>query len=112
VVLQGGGRDVEIPPPSEETCSVLLLLGLHAYHDPSLVSQLARLLTHMLLRSSVLLHSAATLQEGNRRLRLVRPPVEGFQKSVTLHAHGPPTCSCGALCFCPRPRRCRRAAGG
>lgn len=71
-LLQGGGRDVEIPPPSDETCSMLLLLGLHAYHDPSLLAQLARLLTHVLLRSSVLLHCPATLAEGTRRLSLVR----------------------------------------
>lgn len=69
--MQGGGRDVEIAPPSEETCSMLLLLGLHAYHDPALIAQLARLLTHMLLRASVLLNASATLPEGTRRLRLV-----------------------------------------
>ncbi len=63
---------MEIPPPNDETCSLLLLLGMHAYHDPALISQLARLLSHMLLRASVLLHSAATVPEGTRRLRLVR----------------------------------------
>lgn len=60
-----------MPALNEETVGLLLLLGAHAHADLTLLSQLARLLTHTMLRSSHLLLSPPTIADGRRRLELV-----------------------------------------
>ncbi len=71
VCFQNGGADVEIPTMEDDTVGLLLRLGAHAHADVTLLSQLARLLKHMLLRTSLLLSSLPTIAEGNRRIGLV-----------------------------------------
>ena len=63
---------MEVPLPGGDTVGLLLLLGTHAHADTILLSQLARILTHALLRSSFLLSSPPTIAEGRRRIELVR----------------------------------------
>ena len=63
---------MEVPQLTEGTVNMLLLLGERAAADPALLAQLARLLTHTLLRATVLLAAAASMGEGHRRLHLVR----------------------------------------
>lgn len=70
--VQSGGREVEVPQITEGTVHMLLLAGERAACDPALLGQLARLLTHTLLRATVLLGSPRTIGEGHRRLHLVR----------------------------------------
>lgn len=69
--LQNGGADVEISPMEDDTVGLLLRLGAHAHVDVTLLSQLARILKHMLLRTSLLLSSPPTIKEGHRRIELV-----------------------------------------
>lgn len=70
--LQNGGADVEVAPMETDTVGLLLRLGAHAHVHVTLLSQLARILKHALLRSSLLLSSPPTIAEGSRRIELVR----------------------------------------
>ena len=70
--MQNGGPDVEVPTPGDETVGLLLLLGAHAHADVTLLSQLARILKHMILRSSFLLCSPPTIPQGRHHIELVR----------------------------------------
>jgi hypothetical protein len=61
-----------VPQLSQGTVNMLLLLGPRTAADAALLSQLARLLQHTLLRATVLLGAAGGIAEGQRRLLLVR----------------------------------------
>ena len=51
---------------------MLLLLGMHAYHDPVLLTQLARIFRHITLANTVLFASPATIGEAYERSCMVR----------------------------------------
>ncbi|KAK9917111.1 hypothetical protein WJX75_001006 [Coccomyxa subellipsoidea] len=72
ILNRKNAKDVEVPPPGDDTVGLLLLLGAHAHADLTLLSQLARILTHALLRSGFLLSSPPTIAEGRRRIALVK----------------------------------------
>ena len=61
-----------MPQLSEATVGMLLLLGQGAAADPVLLSRLARLLTHSMLRATVLLGAPGTISEGNSCMHRVR----------------------------------------
>ncbi|BDA48856.1 THO complex subunit 2 [Coccomyxa sp. Obi] len=69
---KNGGAEVEIALMEDDTLGLLLRLGAHAHVDLTLLSQLARILRHALVRASVLLSSPPTIAEGNRRVDLVK----------------------------------------
>ena len=85
-------KDVEVPPPGDDTVGLLLLLGAHAHADLTLLSQLARILTHALLRSGFLLSSPPTIAEGRRRIALVR-----FKISSSHYLTVSPKLCCAAM---------------
>jgi hypothetical protein len=72
--LQDGGYKVSVLPLSEDAVSMLLLLGMHAYHDPQLLTQLARIFRHITLANTVLFASPDTMGEA-------------YQRSVTVGLH-------------------------
>ena len=69
--MQDGGRTIPVPPLSEDAVSLLLLLGMHAYHDPVLLTQLARIFRHIILANTVLFASPATIGEAYERSCMV-----------------------------------------
>ena len=69
--MQDGGRTVHVLPLSEDAVSLLLLLGMHAYHDPELLTQLARIFRHIILANTVLFASPATIGEAYERSCMV-----------------------------------------
>ena len=69
--MQDGGRTIHVPPLSEDAVSMLLLLGMHAYHDPVLLTQLARIFRHITLANTVLFASPATIGEAYERSCMV-----------------------------------------
>ena len=62
---------MHVPPLSEDAVSMLLLLGMHAYHDPVLLTQLARIFRHITLANTVLFASPATIGEAYERSCMV-----------------------------------------
>ena len=78
--MQDGGRTIGVPSLSEDAVSMLLLLGMHAYHAPVLLTQLARIFRHITLANTVLFASPATIGEAYERSCMVslgqtmRPP--------------------------------------
>ena len=71
MTLQDGGRTVSVQSLSENAISMLLLLGMHAYHDPQLLTQLARIFRHMTLSNSTLFASSTTIKEAHERASMV-----------------------------------------
>ena len=62
---------MRIQPLSESAVSLLLLLGLNAYHDPQLLTQLARIFRHTTLSNTILFASPATIKEAYERSCMV-----------------------------------------
>lgn len=71
-----------VPPLSEEAVSMLLLLGMHAYHDPQLLTQLARIVRHITLANTVLFASPDTMGEAYQRSVMVRSPAPALWLTV------------------------------